>query len=124
MVLIFRYHSYVCRLDFAVQIDQALVEIDSSAPRPKTPDPPPEPKVQDPTPPPAAAAQSPPKPAKSISSSVSSTLSVPSLRGERRVPMSRMRLKIAQRLKESQNAAAMLTTFNEIDCSQLIAVRL
>lgn len=32
-----------------------------------------------------------------------------------RVKMSRMRLRTAERLKDSQNTAAMLTTFNEID---------
>ena len=37
--------------------------------------------------------------------------------GERRVKMSRMRLRIAERLKESQNIAASLTTFNEVDMS-------
>jgi 2-oxoglutarate dehydrogenase E2 component (dihydrolipoamide succinyltransferase) len=37
--------------------------------------------------------------------------------------MNRMRLRIAERLKESQNAAASLTTFNEIDMSSLIAMR-
>jgi 2-oxoglutarate dehydrogenase E2 component (dihydrolipoamide succinyltransferase) len=37
--------------------------------------------------------------------------------GERRVKMSRMRLRIAERLKESQNTAASLTTFNEVDMS-------
>jgi 2-oxoglutarate dehydrogenase E2 component (dihydrolipoamide succinyltransferase) len=37
--------------------------------------------------------------------------------------MSRMRLRISERLKESQNAAASLTTFNEIDMSALIAMR-
>ena len=37
--------------------------------------------------------------------------------------MSRMRLRIAERLKESQNAAASLTTFNEIDMSSLIEMR-
>ena len=36
-------------------------------------------------------------------------------RSETRVRMSRMRLKIAERLKEAQNTCAMLTTFNEID---------
>lgn len=36
-------------------------------------------------------------------------------RSETRVKMSRMRLKIAERLKEAQNSCAMLTTFNEID---------
>ena len=38
------------------------------------------------------------------------------------MPLSRMRLKIAGRLKESQNTAAMLTTFNEIDCSNIMKV--
>lgn len=40
-------------------------------------------------------------------------------RNETRVKMNRMRLRIAERLKESQNAAAFLTTFNEIDMSSL-----
>lgn len=35
--------------------------------------------------------------------------------GEQRVKMNRMRLRIAQRLKDAQNIYAMLTTFNEID---------
>lgn len=37
--------------------------------------------------------------------------------------MNRMRLRIAERLKESQNHAASLTTFNEIDMSALMAFR-
>lgn len=37
--------------------------------------------------------------------------------------MSRMRLRIAERLKQSQNAAASLTTFNEIDMSSLMDMR-
>ncbi|KAG9336479.1 hypothetical protein JZ751_002826 [Albula glossodonta] len=36
-------------------------------------------------------------------------------RSEHRVKMNRMRLRIAQRLKEAQNTCAMLTTFNEVD---------
>lgn len=44
-------------------------------------------------------------------------------RNETRVKMSRMRLRIAERLKESQNAAASLTTFNEIDMSNLMEMR-
>ncbi|KAG2142066.1 hypothetical protein BD769DRAFT_1425416 [Suillus cothurnatus] len=44
-------------------------------------------------------------------------------RGETRVKMNRMRLRIAERLKESQNAAASLTTFNEIDMSSLMEMR-
>ena len=37
--------------------------------------------------------------------------------------MNRMRLRIAERLKESQNTAASLTTFNEVDMSSLIEMR-
>ncbi|KAL3308028.1 hypothetical protein Ciccas_013447, partial [Cichlidogyrus casuarinus] len=44
-------------------------------------------------------------------------------RSEQRVKMTRMRMRIAQRLKESQNTCAMLTTFNEIDMSNLIEMR-
>ncbi|KAJ8457281.1 hypothetical protein ONZ45_g18374 [Pleurotus djamor] len=47
----------------------------------------------------------------------------PGSRNETRVKMSRMRLRIAERLKESQNAAASLTTFNEIDMSSLMEMR-
>lgn len=43
--------------------------------------------------------------------------------GELKVKMNRMRLRIAERLKESQNAAASLTTFNEIDMSSLMSMR-
>ena len=42
---------------------------------------------------------------------------------EERVPMSRLRRVIAQRLKDAQNTAAMLTTFNEVDMSALMALR-
>ncbi|CAG9134458.1 unnamed protein product [Plutella xylostella] len=44
-------------------------------------------------------------------------------RSEQRVKMNRMRLRIAQRLKDAQNTNAMLTTFNEIDMSHIMAFR-
>lgn len=44
-------------------------------------------------------------------------------RNEERVKMNRMRLRIAERLKESQNTAASLTTFNEVDMSNLMDMR-
>lgn len=44
-------------------------------------------------------------------------------RTDRRVPMSRLRLRIAERLKEAQNTAAMLTTFNEIDMHPVMELR-
>ncbi len=37
--------------------------------------------------------------------------------------MSRLRRRIAERLKEAQNTAAMLTTFNEVDMTEILAVR-
>ena len=42
---------------------------------------------------------------------------------EERVKMSKLRQTIARRLKESQNTAAMLTTFNEVDMSAVMALR-
>ena len=42
---------------------------------------------------------------------------------EERVKMSRLRRRIADRLKEAQNTAAMLTTFNEVDMSAVISAR-
>lgn len=95
-----------------------------------------------PTPPPAAAAPKPPTPPPAAPTPAAPTSSIPvaairhaqaiesavvkvppadptreisGTRSEHRVKMTRMRLKIAQRLKEAQNVNAMLTTFNEID---------
>ena len=42
---------------------------------------------------------------------------------EERVPMTRLRQRIAERLKEAQNTAAMLTTFNEVDMSAVVRMR-
>ncbi|MCH7942144.1 MAG: 2-oxoglutarate dehydrogenase complex dihydrolipoyllysine-residue succinyltransferase [Proteobacteria bacterium] len=42
---------------------------------------------------------------------------------EERVRMTRLRQRIAERLKEAQNTAAMLTTFNEVDMSNAMALR-
>jgi 2-oxoglutarate dehydrogenase E2 component (dihydrolipoamide succinyltransferase) len=64
---------------------------------------------------PAAPAASPPEQAKA-----------PAVAGERReerVKMSRLRQTIAKRLKEAQNTAAMLTTFNDVDMSAVIEAR-
>jgi len=43
------------------------------------------------------------------------TTEITGTRSEYRVKMNRMRLRIAQRLKDAQNVNAMLTTFNEVD---------
>jgi 2-oxoglutarate dehydrogenase E2 component (dihydrolipoamide succinyltransferase) len=42
---------------------------------------------------------------------------------EERVPMTRLRRRIAERLKMAQNTAAMLTTFNEVDMGAVMALR-
>ena len=47
----------------------------------------------------------------------------PDGRREERVPMSRLRKTIAARLKEAQNSAAILTTFNDVDMSAVIDAR-
>ncbi|XP_047039247.1 dihydrolipoyllysine-residue succinyltransferase component of 2-oxoglutarate dehydrogenase complex, mitochondrial-like [Helicoverpa zea] len=116
------------------------------------PPPPPAAAAPPPPPPPAAAAPPPPPPpapkaeaprAAPISSipvaairhaqSIeTATVKVPptdyskemaGTRTEQRVKMNRMRQRIAQRLKEAQNTNAMLTTFNEIDMSHIMAFR-
>jgi len=84
------------------------------------PPPPPQEKKPDPkkeSPPPK---QSEPKKTDSKPSSSAPTLGS---REERRVKMNRMRLRIAERLKQSQNTAASLTTFNEVDMSSLMEFR-
>ena len=42
---------------------------------------------------------------------------------EERIKMTRLRLTIAKRLKEAQNNAAMLTTFNEVDMNNIMEIR-
>ena len=45
------------------------------------------------------------------------------VRNEQRVPMSRLRVRIAERMVEAQHTAAMLTTFNEVDLTRVISLR-
>jgi 2-oxoglutarate dehydrogenase E2 component (dihydrolipoamide succinyltransferase) len=44
-------------------------------------------------------------------------------RSEQRVPMTRLRARIAERLVDAQHTAAMLTTFNEVDLTEVMALR-
>lgn len=121
-----------------------------SSPSPPPPPPPPLPptaaaaaKSQPPPPPPVAKPPPPPRPTGPISKMPvaairhaqaieAATVKVPpadyskeitGTRTEQRVKMTRMRLKIASRLKEAQNTNAMLTTFNEIDMSFIMDFR-
>jgi len=65
------------------------------------------------------------KPTANTSAPAPAVVAAPSIgsRSETRVKMTRMRQRIAQRLKESQNTAAMLTTFQEVDMGNLIELR-
>jgi 2-oxoglutarate dehydrogenase E2 component (dihydrolipoamide succinyltransferase) len=88
----------------------------------------PEPKKEEPKPEPSKQESKPapqkPTPSKEQKSNESEPKqAAPGAREERRVKMNRMRLRIAERLKQSQNTAASLTTFNEVDMSSIMEFR-
>ena len=69
-----------------------------------------------------AAAASTPAPAPAAAAPRAS-VSADDASREERVKMTRLRQTIAKRLKDSQNTAAMLTTYNEVDMTEVMAVR-
>jgi 2-oxoglutarate dehydrogenase E2 component (dihydrolipoamide succinyltransferase) len=74
----------------------------------------------------AAQAKSTPAAAPAAEAAPKQVSSAPAQTGERteeRVKMSRLRLTIANRLKEAQNTAALLTTFNDVDMTAVIEAR-
>ena len=74
---------------------------------------------------PAAPAPA-PKPARQAAQPAPQPVQYPSRPAgprEEKVPMSRLRKRIAERLKEAQNTAAMLTTFNEVDMTNVMEMR-
>ncbi|XP_042903425.1 dihydrolipoyllysine-residue succinyltransferase component of 2-oxoglutarate dehydrogenase complex, mitochondrial [Parasteatoda tepidariorum] len=91
------------------------------------------------SPPPTTPPPIPPKPTAPLSSKPVSSIKIPVIpmplppgqaestitdsRTETKVKLNRMRQRIAQRLKEAQNTYAMLTTFNEVDMSNVIEMR-
>ncbi|KIW87403.1 uncharacterized protein Z519_12039 [Cladophialophora bantiana CBS 173.52] len=99
----------------------------SSHPEPKKEEPPPPPKKEE-RPAPPKEEKRPPPPPKEEKRTDESTTGIESpfgkgTRNENRVKMNRMRLRIAERLKQSQNTAASLTTFNEVDMSNIMEFR-
>ncbi len=54
---------------------------------------------------------------------ISSAVVVEGDRPEKRVPMTRLRMKIAERLVDAQQTAALLTTFNEVDMKPIMDIR-
>ncbi|KAB1201986.1 Dihydrolipoyllysine-residue succinyltransferase component of 2-oxoglutarate dehydrogenase complex 2, mitochondrial [Morella rubra] len=78
-------------------VKEKIKEVSPSQPKPKGPPPPPKATASEP--------QLPPKDR------------------ERRVPMTRLRKRVASRLKDSQNTFALLSTFNEVDMTNLMKLR-
>ncbi len=82
-----------------------------------------QPPVAAPTPPPA------PKSAAAVGPSISALAPAPAVsislgdRPEQRVPMSRLRARVAERLVQSQSTNAILTTFNEVNMAPVMALR-
>ncbi|XP_071705637.1 dihydrolipoyllysine-residue succinyltransferase component of 2-oxoglutarate dehydrogenase complex 1, mitochondrial-like [Rutidosis leptorrhynchoides] len=88
--------------------EPAPAKVDKPPPTPETPKAPKEaPKV---------SSQPSPKPS-------ASEPQLPPKDRERRVPMTRLRKRVATRLKDSQNTFALLTTFNEVDMTNLMKLR-
>ncbi|KAK3904779.1 hypothetical protein C8A05DRAFT_31407 [Staphylotrichum tortipilum] len=107
--------------------DKPAAEEVKAAPKESTPETQPEPKPQEPkqaapSAPAKEAAPAPKQPTKPAPAGAEAPATLGS-REERRVKMNRMRLRIAERLKQSQNTAASLTTFNEVDMSALMEFR-
>jgi len=97
-------------------------QAETSAPKPETTSPALPSKVQTPSQPKEVKAV-PPKEKEAQKEAPPAPQAVSGSTNETRVKMNRMRLRIAERLKQSQNAAASLTTFNEIDMSALVSMR-
>ncbi len=73
---------------------------------------------------PTATTTEPSIPASTISPVIElSTTPASNLRPEQRVPMTRLRAKVAERLLQAQQNAAMLTTFNEVNMQNVIDLR-
>jgi 2-oxoglutarate dehydrogenase E2 component (dihydrolipoamide succinyltransferase) len=69
------------------------------------------------------AKAAPPVAAAAATPAVARPVTRPAGESEERVPMTRIRKRIAERLVAAQHTAAILTTFNEIDCSAMMAMR-
>ncbi|KAH8169062.1 2-oxoacid dehydrogenases acyltransferase (catalytic domain) domain-containing protein [Sarocladium implicatum] len=109
--------------------DAPAAKDESAESKPKSSEPQPEPESKKPAeeskPAPKQESKPAPKPEapKASSQESGSKSSSEGNREERRVKMNRMRLRIAERLKQSQNTAASLTTFNEVDMSSIMEFR-
>ena len=69
------------------------------------------------------AAEAPKKEAPKAAAVPAAPKAAPGTRTQTRVKMTRMRMRIAERLVQAQSAGALLTTFNEVDMTQLMEMR-
>lgn len=116
------------KMEDAPKAAESVPQVEPPA-TPATPPPPPPPTQSTPPPPRAVV---PPTAAPQVPKQQTATVKLPpadptkeisGTRTEYRVKMNRMRLRIAQRLKDAQNVNAMLTTFNEVDMSTIMEFR-
>ncbi|KAM3745014.1 hypothetical protein ACB098_06G094300 [Castanea mollissima] len=90
-------------------VEKQIPKAETAPVKEKIKEPPPsQPKAKGTSPPPKATASEPQLPPKDR---------------ERRVPMTRLRKRVATRLKDSQNTFALLSTFNEVDMTNLMKLR-
>jgi 2-oxoglutarate dehydrogenase E2 component (dihydrolipoamide succinyltransferase) len=124
--------SNLYRIDTdAVPPDDSASPTTKAVSAPPPPEATPEPAAQAPPPPPPASTSAPPKPKPPPKQEAppppkQQDTAVPihlGQRTERRTKMSRMRQRVAARLKDAQNTAAMLTTFQECDMGNLMEMR-
>ena len=127
--------SIAVGVDETVTVGQGVAEITpgdgpAAAPAAAEPEPTPEPaepqaKAPEAAPAPAAAPKAAPAatPAAPAPAAPAPAPAPAGGRGERRVAMTRMRRRIAERLKAAQNTAAMLTTYNEVDMGAAMELR-
>ncbi|MEQ1498693.1 MAG: 2-oxoglutarate dehydrogenase complex dihydrolipoyllysine-residue succinyltransferase [Novosphingobium sp.] len=71
----------------------------------------------------AAAKSAAPAAIAAVAAPAAAAAAAPGSRGEERVKMTRLRQTVARRLKEAQNTAALLTTFNDCDMSAVMKAR-
>merc|ERR1719399_354745 len=130
--------SIAVDVDETVTVGQGVAEITpgdgpAEAPAAAEPEPAPEPakkakKAPKAAPAPEAAPKAAPTPVAAPKAAPAPAAPTPAPapaggRGERRVAMTRMRRRIAERLKAAQNTAAMLTTYNEVDMGAAMELR-
>jgi len=127
--------SFLAEEDENVEVGQVLFTLaqgeapeGAPAPEPAAAQPEPAPSTPAPSSTPEPAAPKPAAPAAApAAAAASGAVDEPSTgpsRSQTRIPLTRIRVRANERLKDTQNVAAILTTFNEINMSELMSVRL